>query len=160
MAGVEPGPPLVRHVAAGVEPILRDGLPGAGRSGNMARMSEPAKRSGVMHLPLNRISNRLLRNLLLPAGPAIEWLLGIPRMNAIHRRAADMDPALPFADRCAAILQRHDHGAVHSARETHQRQQPRKRGANSRGRECGAEGMTPQIAERKGQGVHAGCPRR
>ncbi len=52
-----------------------------------------------MHLPLNRISNRLLRNLLLPAGPAIEWLLGIPRMNAIHRRAADMDPALPFADR-------------------------------------------------------------
>ena len=65
----------------------------------MTRMFESAKPAGVIHLPLNRISNRLLRNLLLPAGPAIEWLLGIPRLNAIHRRAAGMDPALPFADR-------------------------------------------------------------
>jgi len=67
-------------------------------------MSEKTKSTGVIHLPLERISNRLLRNLLLPMRPALEWMLGIPKLNTTHRKACEMDPALPFVDRTLQVL--------------------------------------------------------
>ena len=67
-------------------------------------MFEKTTHTNVIHLPLERISNRLLRNLLLPARPALEWLLGIPKLNTTHRMAAAMDHALPFADRVLQVL--------------------------------------------------------
>ncbi|MEI8241816.1 MAG: GNAT family N-acyltransferase [bacterium] len=67
-------------------------------------MAEKANPDGVFHLPLQRISNLLLRNLLLPARPMLEWMLGIPKLNATHYKASQMDPALAFADRTLQVL--------------------------------------------------------
>ena len=67
-------------------------------------MSEKLAHHDVIHLPLERISNRLLRNLLLPARPALEGLLGIPKINETHRKAGALDAALPFTDRILQVL--------------------------------------------------------
>ena len=67
-------------------------------------MAEKTKHVDVIHLPLARISNRLLRNLLLLLQPVLEWLLGLPKINATHRDAQTMDATLPFADRVLRVL--------------------------------------------------------
>ena len=67
-------------------------------------MAEKTKHVDVIHLPLARISNRLLRNLLLLLQPVLEWLLGLPKINATHRDAQAMDATLPFADRVLRVL--------------------------------------------------------
>ncbi|MEO5368433.1 MAG: hypothetical protein H7831_19175 [Magnetococcus sp. WYHC-3] len=67
-------------------------------------MAENKNNADVIHLPLERIRNLVLRNLLLPTRPALEWLLGIPKLNATHHQAIAGDPALPFADRILQAL--------------------------------------------------------
>lgn len=67
-------------------------------------MTQKTKSANAFRLPVEEISNRLLRNLLLPARPVLEWLLGFPGLNETHRAACAMDPALPFADRTLQVL--------------------------------------------------------
>ena len=67
-------------------------------------MPEQNQSADIIHLPLRNIPNRLLRNLLVPGQPALEWMLGIPQLNETHRKAAAMDPAVPFVDRVLQVL--------------------------------------------------------
>jgi putative hemolysin len=55
--------------------------------------------TNVIRLPLEKISNWWLRNLLMAARPGLDWLLAISRLNATHRAAKDAPDSIPFADR-------------------------------------------------------------
>ena len=52
-----------------------------------------------LRLPVERLSNRMLRGVLRPMRPMLESLLGLPALNQICVDARAMDPALPFAAR-------------------------------------------------------------
>ena len=58
-----------------------------------------ARPENVCRLPVERVSNRLLRNLLRPLRPLLEALLGLPALNQVYRDTNALDHALPFAER-------------------------------------------------------------
>jgi putative hemolysin len=67
-------------------------------------MAQAQEQSDPIRLPVERISNRLVRNLLLPLRPMLEWGVGIPQVNAVYRQVQRLDPARPFADRTLEAL--------------------------------------------------------
>lgn len=57
-----------------------------------------------LRLPFEKVSNRLLRTVLLATRPLLEGALGLPRLNQVCRQLRTLDPAIPFADRTLQTL--------------------------------------------------------
>jgi len=57
-----------------------------------------------VRLPVEQVSNRALRAVLMACRPLLEWVIGLPRLNGVCRGARALDPAIPFADRGLQML--------------------------------------------------------
>jgi putative hemolysin len=66
-------------------------------------MTEQATGANPIRLPVENIANWWMRNLLLATRPALEWLLGIPRLNEIYHQSCALPDTSHFADRVLQV---------------------------------------------------------
>lgn len=64
----------------------------------------PEKQKRIFHLPIERVRTLFLRTLARPFYALAEWILAFKKLEAIYDLTAQLDPAIPFAQRALSAM--------------------------------------------------------